>query len=37
MAAAAKLKAETEAAAKEKEQQALAEQARIAKEKQIAA
>jgi formylglycine-generating enzyme required for sulfatase activity len=37
MAAAAKLKAETEAAAKEKEQQALAEQARIAKEKQLAA
>jgi formylglycine-generating enzyme required for sulfatase activity len=37
MAAAAKLKADTEAAAKEKEQQALAEQARIAKEKQITA
>jgi len=36
MAAAAKLKAETEAAAKDKEQ-ALAEQARIEKEKQIAA
>jgi formylglycine-generating enzyme required for sulfatase activity len=38
MAAAAKLKAETEAAAaREKEQQAMAEAARIAKEKQIAA
>jgi formylglycine-generating enzyme required for sulfatase activity len=37
MAAAAKLKADTEAAAKEKEQHAAAETARIAKEKQIAA
>jgi formylglycine-generating enzyme required for sulfatase activity len=37
MAAAAKLKAETEAAVKEKEQQMAAEAARIAKEKQIAA
>src|SRR5262249_39796808 len=37
LAAAAKLKSETEAAAKEKEQQAIAEVARLAKEKQIAA